>query len=73
MPTGVTEVLLQSREGQHLFAPWQAVSARESLRRRVYNARLRVCVPDGRNTWYAFRKLYVSLLYATRIGHAFEC
>jgi hypothetical protein len=64
VPAEVAEVLLQAGEGQHLFAPGQAVSTRESLLRRVYSARLRQWIPEGKDTWYAFRKLYVSLLYA---------
>jgi len=65
VPAEVAEVLLQAGEGQHLFAPGQAVSTREGLLRRVYSSRLRKWIPAGRDTWYAFRKLYVSLLYAS--------
>jgi hypothetical protein len=64
VPAEIAEVLLQAGEGQHLFAPGQPVSTRDGLLRRVYSSRLRQWIPDGRDTWYAFRKLYVSLLYA---------
>jgi plasmid stability protein len=64
VPAEVAEVLLQAGEGQHLFAPGKAVSTRDKLMERIYSTRLRQWIPEGKDTWYAFRKLYVSMLYA---------
>jgi hypothetical protein len=64
VPAEVAEILLQAGENELVFAPRRTACARGKLMRRAYSARLRKWIPDGRDTWYAFRKLYVSLLYA---------